>query len=153
VSLLRCLNGVAAGLASSFVSRNNDVGGYWALGQMKALALGHGSEPVTIHLAPLGDNSDLLLEEIAANYNKMLGRLLEAAGLPADSVSLATISTRFRLTQDEAARVTPHTRGEPFASEVTLVDRRGRAHAARSVSTCAPHDPWRERRSARRRYA
>ena len=153
MSRLDRLNGVAAGLASSFVSRNNDVDGYWAIGRLKAFALEQGQETVTVHLAPLGSNAEPLLEEIASAYRKMLDRLLATAGLPPDSVEQATVVTRFILSANEAAQVIPTTRGEPFASEVRLIDHHGKAHSSRSLSTCEPHDPWREQRSVRRRDA
>jgi len=44
------LKGISAGIASSFISRNNDVDGYWAIGILYKIASESGDNKFTLNL-------------------------------------------------------------------------------------------------------
>ena len=144
----RVLRGVAAGLAGSFVSRNNDSGGYWALGKLRSLASRVGSDRLRIQIKPLVVGGDPLLSDVATRYSAMLDRLVAQAGGPSESVERAEIVVHLAVDQPPAVAEFG-TWGAPVACEVTLVDRKGREANARRVTVCGPHDPSLERRSTR----
>ncbi len=142
------LNGVAAGLVGSFVSRNNDVGGYWALGQLRSLAdakhvaeirldILHGSAAPDAHLSAI----------VAERYGWMLQRQLLGRRIQPAWVQRAEISLAFQI--DEADVPAWASYGEPFRCTALLVDDRGGEHQRSVVGRCAPHDPARESKSAR----
>ncbi len=144
----RILRGVAAGLAGSFVSRNNDSGGYWALGKLRSLASQVGTAEVRIQIKPLVVGGAPLISEIGTRYSEMLERLVAKAGCPSDSVERAEIVV-YLAVDHPAAVAERDTWGDPVVCDVTLVDRDGRQASARRVTVCGPHDPRLERRSTR----
>jgi hypothetical protein len=149
---IRALNGVAAGILSSFVSRNNDSDGYWALGKLRALAAQLGWVTVEVCLQPIAANEQApLVCELARRYQTMLERLLSAAPLDARDVRAAKIVIRFEVGLQElsVARFLPTTWGTPFSCEVLITDARGKAYSRKLYGCCSPHDPSRESRSTR----
>ena len=144
MSKLSSLKGVVGGLAGSFVSRNNDVDGYWALGLLKSFANKTGADQVRVTVVPSDSEQPEPLRSIAQLYRTKLEQLMTGARLDLRSVSSAEIVTTFRLSADEAARAIAGTRGAPFRSEVLVVDVRGRTHSRAFYSLCSEHDPSRE---------
>jgi hypothetical protein len=144
------LRNIAAGLASSFVSRNNDSGGYWAVGMLRSLAEQVRVDEVRIPLRPMGDCDNPLLTEIARSYAAHLARLIERAGGAMDTVAEANVAVHFA-TSWPAGVPRQGTQGDPVACDVHLVDKTGRQVTARRVTFCRPHDPNLESRSVRSR--
>lgn len=142
------LRNIAAGLAGSFVSRNNDSDGYWAVGKLRSLAARLGVDELQIPIRPTADSGSPLLLEIARRYAVHLARLVGGAGCAVDSVAEAQVVIRFAVAWPAGV---PHqgTWGDPVACEVHLIDRMGKQASARRVTFCWPHDPTREYRSAR----
>ena len=146
----KSLSGVAAALLGSFLSRNNDHGGYWALGQMRSLAKELGVTELAVQLVPAQrTNVQPLLAGIAERYTILLQKLAPAFGAGVGDIVSATITTSFAVASAEAATVPQNTRGEPFQCEVILVDARQRSHSAVRLGRCGTHDPKRERQSRR----
>ncbi len=138
------LRGAAFGLLGSFVSRNNDVGGYWALGRLYKHAVKTDAPNVCVDLLNLTitpPSSDFAA--MATHFQRMLGTQLSARLLPVDWVSGATICVEFRRTKS------PDTPGDLFDAVVTITDDKGRAHRASASGACWVHDPARESRSTR----
>jgi hypothetical protein len=133
-------------LLGSFESRNNDHGGYWALGQMSSLAKDLGVTEVIIQLVPTQRrNAQPLLAGLEERYTVLLHKLLPAFGAGVGDIVSATIGTSFAVAGEKAATVPQNTRGDPFQCEVILVDTRLRSHSAVSLGRCGTHDPKRER--------
>ena len=150
MSRFRLLNGVAAGLADSFIGRNNDIGGYWAMGLLYRSALRSGDGRVILDLLSTETNlGDRVCRTAASTYSAHLQRLLEAFEVPSDLVSSATISAEFGRESPEHGWTPRRTAGDPFLCTVTLSDSRNREHVARRAGWCRPHDWRRESRSAR----
>lgn len=138
------LRGAAFGLLGSFVSRNNDVSGYWALGKLYKHAVQAKASTVLVDLLDLTitpPNDDFAA--MALHFQQMLGAQLKARGLPADWVRAATVSVEF-----ERAR-SPNALGDVFNCIVLITDDEGRKRHAIANGTCWMHDPAREQKSAR----
>ncbi len=88
--------GVAHGVISSFNSRNNDVGGYWAIGQLKSFAATNGLDSITFNLLPIEPAFNIaLITEVTNNYSAKLSALLISQHIPADWVLNAAITIQF----------------------------------------------------------
>jgi hypothetical protein len=140
----RELRGVAFGLLGSFVSRNNDLGGYWALGRLYKHAVETGAANVCADLLdltitpPSGD-----FRAMAVHFQRMLGAQLSARRLPLDWVRAATICVEFGRAKSLYAP------GDVFGVVATITDDNGREHRATASGACWVHDPAREARSTR----
>lgn len=147
----KLLKGLACGIASRFVSRNNDIDGYWALGVLYAAATAADSKSVHLDLlnrtsAPSFRHSTKVLAE----FNDYLDGSLSKLGL-AGYVFSGTIDLEFDSDRlPPSARGRKSTWGEPFACYVTLIDDLGRSRTGVKFGYCGQHDPVRERRSIRR---
>ena len=144
------LKSIASGLCGSFISRNNDVSGYWGIGRLNLLA--RQCNVQTVHI-------DLLMQsmsptspqfsKLVTGYSQILQSRLFARRIPANFVVSATIELDFKPELSLIKNVPIATWGAPFGLNVTLVDDRGTNHAVSGYSYCGPHDPLRESRSAR----
>ena len=143
---LRTLKGLATALANTFISRNNDVLGYWALGLLyleakecaqliqKITLFGDGDEP-------LGAASSL----VAAHYQRKLCKWAASHGV---RLASATVVISFQ----PYGSIKPPTWfhfGDPFGTVFTLEDSAGRVALAERSGLCRPHDATREWRSSR----
>ena len=143
------LNGVAAGLVGTFVSRNNDLEGYWSLGRLRTLADRHQSKEVVIDI--LRGTASLPgrdAAEVSRTYRGWLLERLAKIGIPTDWVKEAKISLQFGSWEGNAPPP-QRTWGDPFVCRVSLVDDQGRTHMAGESGWCAPHNSQRESRSLR----
>ncbi len=142
------LKDVASGLLGSFVSRNNDVDGYWSLGLLRSLADRRGRRTLRLDLiARTAEPSEELVDRLAARYGDMLGRHLARRGIAASAVVEAEVEIEF----DTPASIFSSlpTYGTPTRCSVRLLDDRGREQRQSIRTACAPHDPSRESRSRR----
>lgn len=141
---------VANAIAGSFSSRNNDVNGYWAMGQLYRRAIEVGSLQVSIHLMPHYDKQiDEPVASVVRSYREFLRLLLVKLHLPECWVSSAGVDVQF-----ESATVMPEFLGKhagcrPFHCQAVLVDDRARKYQASSTGWCWPHNPARETKSLR----
>lgn len=138
------LRGAAFGLLGSFVSRNNDVSGYWALGKLYKHAVNAKASTVCVDLLDLTitpPNDDFAA--MALRFQQMLGAQLKARKLPADWVRAATVSVKF-----ERAR-SPNALSDVYNCIVVITDDQSRKRHAVANGTCWMHDPEREQKSAR----
>lgn len=142
------LKDIAAGLLGSFVSRNNDVDGYWGLGLLRSFADRSGMNLLRFDLkAGSADPRDPTALQIAQAYGHRLEHHLARRRIPNGVVIRAEITVEFGL---DATPFTPApTYGQPVRCTALLINRGNREHRCSTLTTCAPHDPARERRSAR----
>ena len=150
MSRRRELNGIAGNLVGSFVSRNNDVAGYWAIGKLCALAPrtvnGEISiELLTKRLTPYSPEFDPMLDHYAAR----LVSSLEKRSFPLQLVTAAEVLIAFG-GSFKSGPLMSHPRGAvPFRCTVTLTDDVHRRHVAQQSGEVWPHDPRRESKSGR----
>lgn len=141
---------VVNAIAGSFASRNNDVNGYWAMGQLYRRAIEVGSLQVSIHLMPHDDKQiDEPVASVATAYREFLRLLLVKLHLPDYWVSSAAVNVQFESTTGMPEFLGKHAGCRPFHCQAVLVDDRAREHQASSTGWCWPHDPARENQSAR----
>ena len=142
----RALKGVAYGLVETFVSRNNDVSGYWGLGQLYREALGRQISSVSIDL--LGHSSlgiGPVAQAVQLHYVSRLEHMASNAGV---SLSRAQVVVEFG-TFGSNPPPRQHSYGDPFLCIVSLVGSNGRIYTAARTGRCSPHDPETESRSTR----
>ncbi len=143
------LKNIVSGLFSSFISRNNDVSGYWGVGKLCLLAQHLETSVVCLDL--LAQSLTPASEEfakLAAGYHSLLQHRVAAKGLAVNCVSSATIELDFNPERPAGRYLPIVTRGDLFKLTVTLIDDRGKEYRVSGYSYCAPHDPKRELRSA-----
>lgn len=77
------LQGIANALNGSFISRNNDFEGYWAIGQLKSLATNNSLSSITFSLtAPTTNTIFNLQNYIVWLYSNKLESLLKKTTNP-----------------------------------------------------------------------
>lgn len=147
----RLLNGIAAGLAGTFVSRNHDIDGYWGLGKLYGMAASGEESSPTVEIDLLGGHGipdHDSVRRAAARYRERLDEICEGYGAH-PVFARAEIALRFDHATDRHQRETARTSGEPYQCLVTLVDESGREASAEVVGWCRRHSSASERRSAR----
>lgn len=144
------LKGLANSLNGTFISRNNDVDGYWALGLLKRFALERGFTSVGFSL-PLQqpDTHFSLVNYIAQRYTGILADLLRKHHLPDALVSNVSITVDFFAIVDDSQLSTYPASGTPFKCQCQITDDNGRLYSAISYGRCKPHSAVRELRSSR----
>jgi hypothetical protein len=146
------LRGIAINILGSFVSRNNDVDGYWAIGRLYDVARECRTGIVTVNLLsktiePCGTQWDF--SRMLDKYASMLGIHLEKVRVPADSLTKGAI----RLSFDSAvtdARPPSYLSGLPFRCTFELGDNAEHLLSVSHLGVARPHDPLKESRSTRR---
>jgi hypothetical protein len=142
--------GFARGLTSRFVSRNNDVGGYWGVGVLAKRL--HAARRDFIEFDLLSGPGTRNDDSAAWLRNRM-----STTETPAHWLRDATLRVEYiPRASDDSEHLWPvwlaKPRGVPMfrvVATATLVDDHGRSREASSVTWCWDHDPWREMRSAR----
>lgn len=144
------LKGIALALLGTFVSRNNDIYGYWGLGVLKLCAMKNGLSKIIIDLleqSPGFDaNSPIHIAE--KTYQSWLFRTLEKARFDKKQLERAEIHLEFS-TFDEFPKAIRDTRGEPYQCSVILKSKGGTSYLISKIGVCAEHDPAKDRQSTR----
>lgn len=144
------IKNLAYGLLGTFVSRNNDIGGYWSLGVLRLYAEHNGLEKVIIDLLhptlELAYKSPVVQAE--ETYGRWLRNRLTEKQLDVRLIAEAKVHVRFS-TFREFPNAIRDTRGEPYHCTVTISRRDRKPYVVSKVGVCAPHDPKKDRRSTR----
>lgn len=132
------LKHAAAGLACCFVGRNNDVGGYWALGLLYRDAPADLVVQLRLTDRSATPSTPATLQ-VARNYAEFLGRALRRQGVDWVDLARATVEVRFN---------TPHTGprlscGEPFICIVSLASKTGSVGSASATGYCQRYEKGR----------
>jgi hypothetical protein len=135
-------------IAGSFVSRNNDVDGYWSLGLLRSFADRNQVWSLQFDLVNGATEPEAtLLGRVAAAYRSVLVRQLTTRGIARGVVAKALVVLTFNPDAPHTPSIA--TEGAPFSCTVLLTDHRGRDFERILIGHCAPHDPRRELRSTR----
>lgn len=139
---LRKLRHVAGGLADSFIHRNNDVGGQWALGLLYREA------PADLRVQlDLLENTALpptrIAQNVARNYGAFLLRAAAKQGARLDELANATVDIRFNVSDAQLPAAPGIFVGDPFVCTVTLVLQDGRIACAKRPGRCRRHEKGR----------
>lgn len=147
------LTSIASGLCGSFASRNNDLDGYWSIGQLRSLAGRHGGSTVIFDLvASTIQPPSSEFEIVLVRYRRLLAKLADLSSIRLEEITAA------RITLDFAPRPWTRTQyykqqwGDQFTLTVTINADGRAAGLAYHAGYCRPHDPARESRSTRPAY-
>ena len=146
----REFKGVAHGVVGSFVSRNNDVGGYWGIGKLYTHALRNNVHGIDIDLlarnmSPFGEE----FRNTLGTYAELFLKHCHARRLASKWVVSARARIDFNLSAGDRRAPPQGARGDLFDCFVEIKDDLGHIHTAHSLGWCSPHDPRRESRSTR----
>lgn len=142
---------IASGLLGSFVSRNNDVGGYWALGVLYRQAQEQGRMQVEIPIWPLNDSlNDALIESLAEKYGQIFLSLMARQQIPLSWLRSATLSVEFESPNANPRYRQSHAAERPFVCRLSLTSDLDRKHQLALSGWCWPHSEQREHQSTRR---
>jgi len=144
------LKNIASGLCGSFTSRNNDVGGYWAIGKLRLLAEDHGQSMVTLDMLALSmQPASTEFVPVLARYGRRMATLAKASGIRLEDIAAAYITVDFAPPPWPRGIYYQRHWGEQFVI-VVAISADGKADGvARHEGYCRPHDPASERRSCR----
>ncbi len=143
------LKNIASGLLGAFVSRNNDVGGYWGIGHLCSLATNSQSAKVKLDiLAKTMFPACSTFDKLLSGYSSRLAHQMNARCLPIAWITNSTIELDFNAELPDDRRVPISTRGGLFSVTVTIVDDRSKAHSVKAYGYCAPHNATKEYKSA-----
>ncbi|WP_139166860.1 hypothetical protein [Chromobacterium sphagni] len=143
------LKSIASGLLGSFISRNNDVGGYWGIGKLCLLAQQYETNAVRIELlAKSIVPASLDLSKLVTGYYFLMQRHLIARAILVSWVSCAVIELDFRPEYPSGKHVPITIRGNLFKITVEIIDDMKKRHLVSSYGYCGPHDSRMESKSA-----
>lgn len=144
------LKNIARGLYGSFISRNNDVGGYWGIGKLCLLAQRH--EVTTIRLdlieKSMAPASSEFTKLIAVN-SSTLQKCLTSNSIPENWVVAAIICIDFKPEYPRGQHVPISTWGNIFRLSVTITDDLKKNYTVYGYGYCGAHNPKKEYKSAR----
>lgn len=143
------LKNIASGLYGSFISRNNDVAGYWGIGKLCLHAQQSSVQIVRLDL--LGKSiipASSEFSKLASGYNSILKKHLSARGISEDWLASATIEIDFKPEPPSGKYIPVATWGSLFKLAVNIADDVKKNHTVAGHSYCGSHDPRRESKSA-----
>lgn len=129
--------GICHDVLDTFASRNNDIGGYWALGLYRAFLESTEAQQLLLGLkAGTTSPEDLKFNASAIYYRDEISRMMDANGMPRNWFADGVV--RFSIIGAETVRC-----------EIEIVSDLGRIYRDSTIVTVRPHDPKREGRSSR----
>ncbi|MCQ1767786.1 hypothetical protein NOJ28_19765 [Neorhizobium galegae] len=130
--------GICHDILGSFVSRYNDSGGYWALGQYVLVLNSLGERHLQLKLTHATETSDHRAFVVSEEYYRgVVLRMMEANAMPQTWLSDATIKVSI---------VSP----AKAMCEIEILSDLGRTYRSERTISVRPHDPAVERRRADR---
>lgn len=147
------LQGIANSFNTSFISRNNDFKGYWAIGQLKLFTLNNGIHTMEFSFPTKATHSTLeLLNYTKCHYSRMLEQLLKKQKIPSSWVKEASITLDFHTAVEDSLLPECSAFGSPFSSLCQIIDDKGHIYSSLLYGRCLPHSPLREWRSTRNSF-
>ena len=144
----KALQSVANTLAQMFVSRNNDAGGYWAIGRLYEQALRRGVPALHFELMPgqpnLSETVDIQI--VTAHYQRLLREQIRATNSDTRQLARCQIVVEFDVPEDWVRRRACHGFGSPVACTVTATLLSGQQYRGAAYCRARPHDPTKESR-------
>jgi hypothetical protein len=136
----RALKSIATGLLGSFVSRNNDIGGYWGIGVLCRDTAATGGMVELNLITQVCSPATTSCQAAAASYAQKLQDLLRISGFNPNAVADANVTLQFGAA-DSRPVPTAFGPGEPFHCTVTLTGSNGKSFSVTDSGGCKPHDP------------
>ena len=147
----RVLNAVAYAVSESFVSRNNDVAGYWAIGQLLSHALATRNAGYTIDLMSRTSAPPLTgsVSSLPDRSSELFWTNVERQKLSRATVRRATITIDCDFTRRRSSALHGKLLEHPVQCRVEIEDDRGKFYSRVTEVWCFPHDATVELKSAR----
>jgi hypothetical protein len=133
------LQGVANSFLSHFVSRNNDAGGYWALGEIYSYTVDLGMTTLELDMKAIGRVDRDVLNRALEQRAAVLARLLELEGFVLNDMTDARVTLEFRSPETGLTRKENFGRGDLARCSVRLVSKGGLAATASVRFRVEPH--------------
>jgi hypothetical protein len=140
------LTNIANGLCGSFISRNNDLDGHWAIGKLRSLADQDGQTTVVLDLLTSSTQpSSAQCSDVFERYCRLLATLAECSRIPFADITVARIALDFAPPPWPRASYYKLQWGDQFTVTV-IIEADGRAMGmARDTGYCRPHDAARKK--------
>ncbi len=148
----RVVNAIANAVSESFVSRNNDVRGYWAIGQLLSHALATRNATYTIDLMSRTSAPPLTgspLSSLPDRSSDLFWTNVERQRLSRAIVRRATLTIECDFTRRRSSPLHGELREHPVRCRVEIQDDRGKSYGRATEVWCFPHDPAVELKSTR----
>jgi hypothetical protein len=142
----------AAGVANDFVhwflSRNNDAGGYWAVGKLRLLCEQNDFNSLNLKIWPLTMHpSAEPTSDWAQSYSQVLSAFMVGHRFPKTWLVSGSLALEFEPTNG-VREIGNSEAGTRFQSTLELVTDIGKKYYASGAGNCLPHNPNIERRRA-----
>jgi hypothetical protein len=139
------LTNIANGLCGSFISRNNDLNGDWAIGKLRSLADQHGHTTVVLNLLTSSTQpSSAQCSDVFERYCRLLAALAEHSH-PVHGHHRARVALDFAPPPWPRASYYKLQWGDQFTVTVTIEADGRAAGIAHDAGYCRPHDAARKK--------
>ncbi|MCF6439255.1 hypothetical protein L1077_07425 [Pseudoalteromonas luteoviolacea] len=139
--------GIAYNLAQFCISRNNDLLGYWAIGQLYSFALEQGVNEVVIDVLRQEVRPQThRFSELSAAYLDLMVKIAASNGARFDYLEEAVVVFMFDVEYQSKYHWFGSALGKPFLCVVELTSDLGKRYSATLGCNIRPHDPNREYR-------
>lgn len=142
------LKNLAAGLCTSFISRNNRICGYWGPGKIYQFSKESNVGFVEFDLVKMTVTPHTKQFESVLHQYALWLKSKAAKNSKENDIQNATIVIKFNVDQPDTGIVDRQTYGDLFLVLVKISDRQGKKATVSHYSYCAQHDPTRESCSA-----
>jgi hypothetical protein len=143
------LKSILSGILGSFNSRNNDLGGYWAMGKIYLSAQQKGISNLEFDFlnANVSPNIESLIP-ISQTYNKILLSLLNKHNIPRDWLVAATLEIIFNCDYEKQYHYFGKALGDRYLCKMRFDTDLGVTTILKVGGICWAHDPKRESKRA-----
>lgn len=140
--------GVAHNVLGSFVSRNNHVDGYWAIGKLYKLIKSTKSDRIVVDLinGTITPNAPEFQEMAQRNAQKLQEQLKTWKIKPLQVIS-AEIEFKVDISKTKRHRNFPGQKFKRYSCGLVITDNRGVEHCDITYGWCFPHHPNMEKRA------
>ena len=142
------IKNISYGIMDSFMSRNNDINGYWALGIFYKVAAENNQKHFVLDLiSKVSDPYYKYSANVASRYKEFIDKQLAKPSLDSIKIIHAQVQIEFNVPAEKKHIERMITWGKPFNLKVTLEDENHKLYIAQTVGWCDKHNPNKERRS------
>jgi hypothetical protein len=135
------LKHIAGGILGSFVSRNNDVGGYWALGILYADATDSNDVVRLSLLEPSAIPPTPNVQLVAENYAEFLHRALIRKGVAREDLAEVNVEVQFNAAEELGSGRYFYSSGEIFVCTVTIKSKLEQVASMKTLGRCRKYVP------------
>jgi hypothetical protein len=145
----RELNAVADGVLSSFISRNNDVYGYWGIGKLFSFMLKSNSNKLKIDLLKQTINPEEIEFDLMIEYfANIMWTIIKNCKIDPTYVRNAYINIDVNF-EDNSKNIISKLIMNELGCSCTIEDDLGKKHQIEKKIKCSEHSPKFERKSCR----